>query len=145
MNNREYALLAAKVLDSKKATDITVIDIMEKASFADYMVIATGNSDRQVYSLVDDVEDAFAKEGLFVKSIDGKQNSGWVLMDFGDIVVTGFSELSGFSEIFGAVVSAGAGCGFAGAVLAGCTLAAGWAGCGSVHSGKPMMQGHSRR
>ena len=92
MNNREYALLAAKVLDSKKATDITVIDIMEKASFADYMVIATGNSDRQVYSLVDDVEDAFAKEGLFVKSIDGKQNSGWVLMDFGDIVVNIFNK-----------------------------------------------------
>ena len=92
MNNREYALLAAKVLDSKKATDITVIDIMEKASFADYMVIATGNSDRQVYSLVDDVEDVFAKEGLFVKSIDGKQNSGWVLMDFGDIVVNIFNK-----------------------------------------------------
>ena len=92
MNNREYAWLAAKVLDSKKATDITVIDIMEKASFADYMVIATGNSDRQVYSLVDDVEDAFAKEGLFVKSIDGKQNSGWVLMDFGDIVVNIFNK-----------------------------------------------------
>lgn len=92
MNNKEYALLAAKTLDDKKAIDITVIDIMNKASFADYMVIATGNSNRQVNSLVDDVEEAFAKEGLFVKSIDGKQNSGWVLMDFGDILVNIFNK-----------------------------------------------------
>lgn len=92
MTNKEYALLAAKTLDNKKAIDITVIDIMEKASFADYMIIATGNSDRQVNSLVDDVEEEFAKEGLFAKSIDGKQNSGWVLMDFGDIVVNIFNK-----------------------------------------------------
>ena len=92
MTNKEFALLAAKTLDNKKAIDITVIDIMEKASFADYMIIATGNSDRQVNSLVDDVEEAFAKEGLFAKSIDGKQNSGWILMDFGDIVVNIFNK-----------------------------------------------------
>ena len=92
MTNKEYALLAAKTLDNKKAIDITVIDIMEKASFADYMIIATGNSDRQVNSLVDDVEEEFAKEGLFAKSIDGKQNSGWILMDFGDIVVNIFNK-----------------------------------------------------
>ena len=92
MTNKEFALLAAKTLDNKKAIDITVIDIMEKASFADYMIIATGNSDRQVNSLVDDVEEEFAKEGLFAKSIDGKQNSGWILMDFGDIVVNIFNK-----------------------------------------------------
>lgn len=92
MTNKEYALLAAKTLDNKKAIDTTVIDIMEKASFADYMIIATGNSDRQVNSLVDDVEEEFAKEGLFAKSIDGKQNSGWILMDFGDIVVNIFNK-----------------------------------------------------
>ncbi|MDD6043513.1 MAG: ribosome silencing factor [Eubacteriaceae bacterium] len=92
MNNKEYALLAANKLNEKKAVDITIIDISEKASFADYMVIASGNSDRQVNSLVDDVEDAFAKEELFAKSIDGKNGSGWVLMDFGDIVVNIFTK-----------------------------------------------------
>ena len=92
MNNKEYALLAANKLNEKKAVDITIIDISEKASFADYMVIASGNSDRQVNSLVDDVEEAFAKEELFAKSIDGKNGSGWVLMDFGDIVVNIFTK-----------------------------------------------------
>ena len=79
-------------MDDKKALDIAVIDIMEKATFADYLVIATGNSERQVNSLVDEVEDQFAKEGLLVKNIEGKQNSGWVLMDFGDIIVNIFTK-----------------------------------------------------
>ena len=92
MDNKSFALLAAKTLDDKKALDIAVIDIMEKATFADYLLIATCNSERQVNSLVDEVEDQFAKEGLLVKNIEGKQNSGWVLMDFGDIIVNIFTK-----------------------------------------------------
>ena len=92
MDNKSFALLAAKTLDDKKALDIAVIVIMEQATFADYLVIATGNSERQVNSLVDEVEDQFAKEGLLVKNIEGKQNSGWVLMDFGDIIVNIFTK-----------------------------------------------------
>ena len=105
MDNKEFALLAAKTLGDKKAPDILAIDIMEKASFADYLVVATGNSERQVNALVDDVEDAFAKEGLFVKNIEGKQNSGWVLMDFGDIIVNVFTkeqrEKYGIEKVWG--------------------------------------------
>ena len=48
MDNKSFALLAAQTLDDKKALDIAVIDIMEKATFADYLVIATGNSERQL-------------------------------------------------------------------------------------------------
>lgn len=92
MDNKSFALLAAKTLDNKKAADIVVIDIMEKAAFADYLVIANGGSERQVASLVDEVEDAFAKEGLLVKNIEGKNGSGWVLMDFGDIIVNIFTK-----------------------------------------------------
>ncbi len=92
MDNKSFALLAARTLDKKKAIDIEVIDIAEKSSFADYMVIASGGSQRQVQALVDDVEDAFAKEGLLVRSIEGRQNSGWVLMDFGDIIVNIFTR-----------------------------------------------------
>lgn len=92
MTNKDYAMLAAKVLDDKKAVDIKVIDISEKSSFADYLVIATGNSQRQVQSLTDDVEDKLAAEELFVKSIEGKQGTGWVLMDYGDIIVNVFTS-----------------------------------------------------
>ena len=91
MENKSFALLAARLLDNKKATDVVVIDIMEKSSFADYLVIASGNSERQVNKLVDEVEEQFAKEGLLVKSIEGK-NSGWILMDFGDVIVNIFTK-----------------------------------------------------
>ena len=92
MTNKEYAMLAGKVLSDKKAQDIVVIDIQEKASFADYFVICSGTSERQVQSLVDEVEDAFAKEDLLAKSIEGKNGSGWILMDFGDIIVNVFTK-----------------------------------------------------
>ena len=92
MTNRDYALLAAKTLSDKKAQYIIIIDIQEKAAFADYFVICSGTSERQINSLIDDVEDSFAKEGLFVKSIEGKNGSGWVLMDFGDVIVNLFTK-----------------------------------------------------
>ena len=92
MTNKEYAILAAKTLADKKGQDIVVIDIQGKAAFADYFVICSGTSERQINSLTDDVENAFAKEGLLVKSIEGKQNSGWILMDFGDIIINLFTK-----------------------------------------------------
>lgn len=92
MTNRDYALLAAKTLSDKKGQDIVIIDIQEKAAFADYFVICSGTSERQINSLVDDVEDALAKEGILVKAIEGKNGSGWVLMDFGDVIVNLFTK-----------------------------------------------------
>lgn len=92
MTNRDYALLAAKTLSNKKAQDIVIIDIQEKAIFADYFVICSGTSERQINSLVDDVEEIFAKEDLFAKSIEGRNGSGWVLMDFGDVIVNLFTR-----------------------------------------------------
>lgn len=91
MENKEIALLAAAVLDQKKATDIVVMDIKEKSAFADYFVIASGNSERQLSTLADEVEDQFAKDGILVNHIEGKRNTGWILMDFGDVIVNLFS------------------------------------------------------
>lgn len=87
MNNKEIAMLATKVLDSKKAQDVVCIDISMKSSFADYFVLASGNTERQIKSLVDEIEDEFEKEKIFVKSIEGNASSGWILMDYGDVIV----------------------------------------------------------
>ena len=91
MTNKEYAYLAAQTLSNKKATDIVVIDIAEKSGFADYFIIATGNTERQINSLCDDIEDLLEKEGLFAKSIEGKNVSGWILLDFGDVIINLFT------------------------------------------------------
>lgn len=87
MNSKDYALLAAETLDSKKAEDIIILDIAEKSSIADYLILATGLNERSVGALIDEVEDRLAQEGLLVKSIEGKKESGWILMDYGDIIV----------------------------------------------------------
>lgn len=87
MENRELALKAAKILDDKKAKDILIIDIREKASFADYFVLASGNSERQVGALSEEVEDQFQSQGIAPKAIEGHRSSGWILMDYGDVIV----------------------------------------------------------
>lgn len=84
---RELAEAIAKVLSDKKGIDIAVIDISPKASFADYFVLASGGSDRQVASLVESVEDLMEPQGVFPKSVEGRKTSGWILMDYGDVVV----------------------------------------------------------
>ena len=91
-NSKELAEVAAKVLDEKKGEDIVLIDIAEKSSFADYLVLATGRNSRQVAALADDVEDAFAKEGLNPKGVEGRGNTGWLLLDMGDIIVNIFEK-----------------------------------------------------
>lgn len=87
MEIKDIAMLAAKAIDDKKGQDIVIIDIGTKAAFADYMIIASGGSERQVGAFCDEVEDKLAEQGVFVKSIEGKKNSGWILMDYGDIIV----------------------------------------------------------
>ena len=91
MDNRELAMEAAKLLDQKKAQNVLVIDIAEKSSFADFLVIASAGSERQAEALADNVEDKMAELGQNERMADGRKHTGWVLLDFGDIIVNIFS------------------------------------------------------
>ena len=84
---RAKAEAIAKVLSDKKGMDVAVIDISPKASFSDFFVLASGGSDRQVAALVESVEDLMEPQGVFPKSVEGRKTSGWILMDYGDVVV----------------------------------------------------------
>ena len=92
MTSKEMADLAVQTLDAKKGRNIMLIDISEKSSFADFLVLATGGSNRQVAALTDDIEEAFILNGQAPRSIEGKNGTGWVLMDLGDIIVNIFDE-----------------------------------------------------
>lgn len=92
MDNRELALEAAKLLDLKKATDVVVIDVKKQSSFADYLVVASAGSDRQAEALADDVEDKMAELGQNERLCEGRKKTGWVLLDFGDIIVNIFNR-----------------------------------------------------
>ena len=87
MNSKEIAEFSAKVLDGKKARDVVMIDIGEKSSFADYFVIASGTSERQIGALADEVGDKLLPLGVNARSTEGKPASGWILMDYGDVII----------------------------------------------------------
>jgi ribosome-associated protein len=92
LDSKELALSAAGVLRQKKGLDIVVLDIAEKSSFADFLVIAAGNSVRQTGSLADDVEKALSECGATLGHIEGKPESGWILLDYGDVIVNIFTN-----------------------------------------------------
>jgi ribosome-associated protein len=87
MDSRDFAITAARALDKKQAEDVLVIDIGEKSSFADYLILASGSNERLIAALTDEVEDKMAEEGVLVRSIEGTKESGWILMDYGDMIV----------------------------------------------------------
>ena len=74
-------------LEDGKAEEIVKIDLRGKSAIADWMVIASGRSSRQVAALADQVVDSLKQEmGVFCK-IEGKDQGDWVLIDAGDVIV----------------------------------------------------------
>ncbi|MBS0272189.1 MAG: ribosome silencing factor [Proteobacteria bacterium] len=74
-------------LDSKKAEDIVSIDLQGKSSMADYLVIASGNSQRQVGSMAELLREELKKKGIQNIRIEGIPQCDWVLLDAGDVIV----------------------------------------------------------
>jgi ribosome silencing factor RsfS/YbeB/iojap/nicotinate (nicotinamide) nucleotide adenylyltransferase len=79
--------LVRRSLEDDKAEDIVVIDLKGKSSFADYMVIASGRSNRQVVAIADHLAERLKGAGQGYIPIEGKQSGDWVLVDAGDVVV----------------------------------------------------------
>jgi len=74
-------------LDELKARDIKEIDVREKASFTDLLVIASGTSTRHVKSIADEVVKFSKRSGVMPLGVEGEKEAEWVLVDLGDIVV----------------------------------------------------------
>ena len=71
----------------KKSYDLVLIDVREATSIADYFVICSGRSDRQVQTIAQGIEENLAKLGIKPISIEGLSRGQWVLMDFSDVIV----------------------------------------------------------
>jgi ribosome-associated protein len=74
-------------LENAKAHDIAVLDVRNISDFTDYMVIATGTSNRHVQSTADKVVAALREHGVRPVGAEGEKIGDWVLIDFGDVVV----------------------------------------------------------
>lgn len=83
----ELARAAASAAAGKLATTITGIDVSEQLALTDVFVIVSAESERQVGSIVDEVEDVLRDLGARPVRREGQREGRWVLIDFGDIVV----------------------------------------------------------
>lgn len=92
MNSFEIAKKVAKVLDSKKAHKIDVIEITKLTILSDYFVIASATNSTHVKSLADDVEFELKKLGKNPQRVEGYQDANWIVLDYSDVVVHIFYE-----------------------------------------------------
>ena len=79
--------MAVEVASEKLAEDIVMLDLRGLAPFTDYFVIMSGNSARQLEALEDDITDAMKEVGVRRYHREGTPASGWILLDFSDIIV----------------------------------------------------------
>jgi len=87
LSGEELVELATAALEDVKAQDIQVIDVKDKHSLTDYMVIATGTSNRQINAMLDKVRENVKSRGAQPLGEEGKGESDWVLLDLGDVIV----------------------------------------------------------
>lgn len=87
MTSKELVKFVAKLLDSKKAERITVLDIGNLTTLGDYFVIASGKSNTQVKALAGEVEDKLAEQGIEPRRVEGESSAMWILMDYQDVVI----------------------------------------------------------
>ncbi|HNP87326.1 MAG: ribosome silencing factor [Chloroflexi bacterium SZAS-1] len=82
---------AVELAEDKQASDIVMLDLQKLNAVADYFVICTGESERQLKAIVDVIDEAIGREFGRNARIEGTPDTGWVLIDYGDVVVHIFS------------------------------------------------------
>jgi ribosome-associated protein len=81
------ARLAVDVASEKQASDILMLDVRKLTPFTDYIIILTADNLRQINALAEDIRIGLKTEGVDLHHREGTPESGWVLMDFADVVV----------------------------------------------------------
>ncbi len=89
---RELAAAAARAAAEKNALDVVVLDVGEVTDIADFFVIATGRSDRQVKTIVEEIETALRSRGVRPIRREGEREGQWVLLDFVDVIAHVFLD-----------------------------------------------------
>ena len=90
--SREVAARAARAAAAKQATDIVALDVHELIVITDYFVIASGGSERQVRTIVEEVEKSLRELGMKPIRREGEDDRRWVLLDYFDVVVHVFAQ-----------------------------------------------------
>lgn len=88
----ELAVAVAAAADDKKAADLLLLEVADVLALVDVFLLATASSDRQLKAIADAVEERGRSLGRKPQQREGRAESGWLLLDFGDVVVHLFSE-----------------------------------------------------
>jgi ribosome-associated protein len=88
----EKTQLCALAADSRKADDIVVLDVQHLSSVADYFLICSAASDRQVRAIADAIAEELAQHGEKPLAMEGYQKGTWVLLDCADLIVHVFDD-----------------------------------------------------
>ena len=95
LQSKDLALTVASILDAKKALDVKILHVTEKTVIADYFVIAGGMNRTQVNAMADEVEYKLDTEkGVKPVNVEGRGQGGWVLLDYGSVIVHVFNPAS---------------------------------------------------
>ena len=101
LSSTERALKCAELAFDKKAFDIRALDISKVSSIADVLVIISGNSDKQVQAIADNIRTGLKKYGK-VNDIEGASEGKWIVMDYSDVLVHIFHDpLRGYYDLDG--------------------------------------------
>ena len=90
-SSRDLAVAAARAAADKQGERVVVLDVRDLIVITDYFVISSGGSQRQVRTIVDEVERALRTQGVKPVRREGEREGGWVLLDFVDVVVHVFA------------------------------------------------------
>ena len=95
MTSLEKAKRIAGILDEKKGGNISILKVRDETVITDYFVIASATSSTHLKALCDEVEYKLKEEeGIEAQRIEGYQNTGWILVDYGDVIVHIFDPQS---------------------------------------------------
>lgn len=93
------AYFIGSTASKKKAVDIKILNVKDISPIADYFVICSGNSSIHVRAIADEIEDKMAEKGINPDHKEGYQGAGWILLDYGDVIVHIFS--AEYREFYG--------------------------------------------
>lgn len=91
LGSRERAVKCAALALDKKSLDVKILEIRRISSIADYLVLATGNSNKQVQAIAESVKQGLKEFGRAL-DIEGMTEGKWVVIDYGDVIVHVFQE-----------------------------------------------------
>ena len=92
IETREISNFAAKLASNKKAEDIVVLDMRKATNFCEYFLICSGNSQKQIASISDAIEEGLLKKGVKALNTNWKQDGGWSLLDYGSVIIHIFEK-----------------------------------------------------